>query len=400
MDQPNQSLFNRTYLKILSWIVAIVIVVLTASNQNTTTPPTTELADDWIYLTIEEEMDQQLRLTYPVTPAYTEKQTQQRLALQSALTQAAAKKSNLSIQWQDDRVILTLVIPQSNDKLPPFNLDDLLSDLTSAVNQHYPAALQRATAERYLALNKIEELALSNLKAQLPSYLSVYIEPSNTFNLLTQRPTVLLVLKDEQQSLINPILQQLETRYSQSDISQMIEQTDIQKTPTRINLQHRSSHHLYLIGKAISADTDNAKRTLTFHYVNQAIQPLIESSGSTYRLLLKPASPIGYSALSITRDRALKKTLSSNLQTYLLENFNSNQLEQIKASLVQKYREQLSTPHGRVEQLTNTLFYQDKFQSEDEFRDTLNNISDAQIQTNIEQLFDPLRTIIVRITPP
>ncbi|WP_028468493.1 hypothetical protein [Neptunomonas japonica] len=400
MDQPNQSLFNRTYLKILSWIVAIVIVVLTASNQNTTTLPVTELADDWIYLTIEKEMDQQLRLTYPVIPAYTENQTQQRLALQSALTKAATKQSNLSLQWQDDRVTLTLSIPQPHDKLSTFNLENLLSDLTFSVNQYYPTALKRSTAERYLALNNIEELALSNLKAQLPAFLSGYIEPSSIFNLFTQRPTVLLVLKEEQPSLMDPILQQFEARYSQSDVLDTIEQTGTQKTPIRINLQHRSSQHLYLTGQPISANTDETSRTLTFHYVNHAIQPLIENSSSTYRLLLKPASPIGYSALSLMRDRTLKKTLSSNLQTYLLENFNSEQLEQIKTSLVQKYREQLSTPLGRVEQLSNSLFYREKLQSEDEFRDTLNNISDAQIQTNIEQLFDPLRTIIVRITPP
>ncbi|BBB28163.1 hypothetical protein [Neptunomonas japonica] len=400
MDQPNQSLFNRTYLKILSWVVAIVIVVLTASNQNTTTLPATELADGWIYLTIEEGMDQQLRLTYPVTPAYTEKQTQQRLALQSALTKAATKQSNLSLQWQDDRVILTLPIPQPDNKSSFFDFENLLSDLTFSINQYYPAALQRAAAQRYLALNDIEELALSNLKAQLPAFLSTYIEPINTFNLFSQRPTVLFILKEEQQSLINPIVQQLAARYSQSDVLDTVEQSDIQKTPIRINLQHRSTHHLYLTGQAIRADTDNASRTLTFHYVNQAIQPLIENSSSTYRLLLKPASPIGYSALSLVRDEALKKALNSNLQTYLLENFNSEQLEQIKTSLVQKYRKQLSTPLGRVEQLTSTLFYQEKLQSEDEFRDTLNNISDAQIQTNIEQLFDPLRTIIVRITPP
>lgn len=400
MDQPNQSLFNRTYLKILSWVVAIVIVVLTASNQNTTTLPATELADGWIYLTIEEGMDQQLRLTYPVTPAYTEKQTQQRLALQSALTKAATKQSNLSLQWQDDRVILTLPIPQPDNKSSFFDFENLLSDLTFSINQYYPAALQRAAAQRYLALNDIEELALSNLKAQLPAFLSTYIKPINTFNLFSQRPTVLFILKEEQQSLINPIVQQLAARYSQSDVLDTVEQSDIQKTPIRINLQHRSTHHLYLTGQAIRADTDNASRTLTFHYVNQAIQPLIENSSSTYRLLLKPASPIGYSALSLVRDEALKKALNSNLQTYLLENFNSEQLEQIKTSLVQKYRKQLSTPLGRVEQLTSTLFYQEKLQSEDEFRDTLNNISDAQIQTNIEQLFDPLRTIIVRITPP
>lgn len=400
MDQPNQSLFNRTYLKILSWIVAIVIVVLTANSQNTTTSPTTELADDWIYLTIEEKMDQQLRLIYPVTPAYTEKQTQQRLALKSAVTQASAKQHNLSLQWQDDRVILTLSIPQPNDKASRFNLDNLLSGLISSANQFYPAALQRTIAERYLALSDIEALALSNLKAQLPTHLSQYIEPTSTFNLFTQRPAALFVLQEENNSLIEPIRQQLETRYSQTDKLQKIEQQDIQKTPIRINLQHRSSQHLYLIGQAISADTDNVNRTLTFHYLNQAIQPLIENSRSTYRLLLKPASPIGYSALSITRDKALKTALNSNLQTYLVKNFDSKQLEQIKTSLIQQYSEQLSTPHGRVEQLTNTLFYQDKFQSEDEFRDTLNDISDAQIQTSLEQLFDPLRTIIVQITPP
>ena len=398
MDQPNQSLFNRTYLKTLSWIVAIVIVVLTASNQDTTSSPVTVLAENWVYLTFEEEIDQQLILTYPVTPAYTEKQTQQRLALQSALTQAAAKQNNLSLQWRDDRVTLTL--PYSNEQRPRLNVDNLLSDLTSSASQYYPAALQHAIAERYLALNDIEEVALSNLKAQFPTFLTEYIEQSSPLNVFNQRPTVLFVLKEKQPSLIDPILQQLNTRYSQANAPHTVEPTPIQKKPIRINLQHRSLHHLYLIGQAISADANNLHRTLTFHYVNQAIQPLIESSRSSYRLRLKPASPLGYSALSITRDKAFKTAINSNLQSYLLKNFDSKHLAQIKTSLIQQHSEQHSTPHGRIKQLTNTLFHQEKLQSEDEFRDTLNDISDAQIQTNIERLFDPARTIIVHITPP
>ena len=398
MDQPNQSLFNRTYLKVLSWIVAIVIVVLTASNQGTTSSSVTVLAENWVYLTFEEEMDQQLTLTYPVTPAYTEKQTQQRLALQATLTQAAAKQSNLSLEWYDDRVTLTL--PYSNEQRPQRNVDNLLTDLTSSTSQHYPAALQRAKAERYLALNDIEEVALSNLKAQLPTFFTESIEQSSPSNLFSQRPTVLLVLKEEKQSLIDPILQQLKTRYSQAGALPTIEPSKLQKKPIRINLQHRSPHHLYLIGQAISADAHNLQRTLTFHYVNQAIQPIIESSKSSYRLRLRPASPLGYSALSITRDKAFKTAINSNLQNYLLKNFDSKHLTHIKTSLIQQHSEQLSTPHGRVKQLTNTLFHHEKLQSEDEFRDTLNDISDAQIQTNIERLFDPVHTIIVHITPP
>jgi hypothetical protein len=398
MDQPNQSLFNRTYLKILSWVVAIAIVVLTASNQDTTTPSATVLVENWAYLTFEEEMDQQLTLTYPVMPAYTEEQTQQRLALQSALTQASAKQSNLSIQWRDDRITLTLSL--SNKQKAPLDIDSLLNDLTSSTSQYYPAALQRAIAERYLALNDIDEVALSNLKAQLPTFLPASIEQSTPLTLFTQRPTVLLVMKEEQPSLIEPVLKQLKTRYSQTGALQTIMPTKSQKEPIRINLQHRSPDHLYLIGQAINTDANNLHRTLTFHYVNQAIQPLIESSRSRYRLLLKPASPLGYSALSITRDKAFNKAINNNLQSYLLKNFDNTHLAQIKTSLIQQHHEQLSTPHGRVKQLTNTLFQQEKLQSEDEFRDTLNDISAAQIQTNIERLFGPEHTIIVHITPP
>lgn len=399
MDQPHQPLFNRTYLKILPWVVAILIVLLTANSQKTATSSAIALAENWVYLTIEEEMEQQLRLTYPVTPAYTEKQLQQRTALASAYTQATTSQSQVSLQWKDDRVIFSFLLPEDISKLKTFDLDSLLKNLTRSANQHFPAALTRATAERYLALSDIEEQALSNLKAHLPMSTSDYIQPTTPSSLLAQRPTVLLTLKENNDDATDTLLKQLKTRYSQPKVRQTTVATT-NKTTTHIDAQHRSPYHLYLIGQAINTDINSIGRTLTFHYINQAIRPVIEQSGSTYRLLLKPAFPIGYSALSITRKTPFNKMLNRNLQTYLLENFDSKQLEHIKTSLIQQYGKQLSTAQGRVEQLTTTLFYQEKLQSEDEFRDTINNISNTQVQTNIKNLFDPEHTIIVQITPP
>lgn len=399
MDQSQPPLFNRTYLKILPWIVAITIVLLTANSQNSTSDLYETIEADWLYLSIDKESTHnQIKLAYPISLAITEPQTQQRIALQSALKLAINARQGITAQWHDDKLVLTLPLPVNNVNEASVSLSTQLDELTALISSHYPQALQRASAERYLALNSIDELALSNFKAQLPTS-SVLSESTDIYNLFSQSPTVLLVLKKNNSSLVKIISEQLKTRYPVSAKQNAF--TSPQTAASKINVRHRGPSHLYLIGQAITPDTNNISRTLAFHYINKALQPLMDKNQSSYRLILKPAFPVGYAALSIRRNSAFNETaIINNLQTYLQERFNDEQLEQIKTDLANQYDEQLASAERRADILSIKLFSGEKFQSTDEFRDTLAEIQIAQIQTHIHQLFDPAHAIIVHITPP
>jgi hypothetical protein len=406
MDKPRQPIFNRTYLKITPWIVAIVIVLLTANSQKNTSYLPEALHDNWIFLSVDEATTkQQLKLLYPVPPAYNEQQTQQRIALQTALSDALRAQDTLTTEWNEDKLILSIMLDQIETKT--FNLNTLLSQLAATANNNYPAALQRATAERYLALNDIETLALSTMKTQLLALQPpAFATPTDISSLFYARPTALIILKKKNDSLTTLISEQLKDRYSSTTESHIAALTPESLNTASlaanklINLQHRSNTHLYLIGQPISVSANNLTRILAFRYINQALKPLIEKNNATYHLMLKPFLPVGYAALVITRNSPLQEKLPNNLEAYLLEHFDTQRLEQIKIDLSSQYEFQLADPEQRPSLLARQLFYKDKFQSVDEFHGTLAGIPATQIQTQIHQLFDPAHAIIVRITPP
>lgn len=401
MEQQYQPLFNRTYLKILPWIVAIVIVLLTARSQNTTSDTYETLENNWIYLSIDKALQHdQVKLVYPLSPAYSELQAQQRTALQSSFGQALQTQNNITAQWHDDKVILSIRLPTdaadtvSEDS---FRLKTLLDKITTLASHYYSPALQHAQAERYLALNAIDELALSHLKAQLLTP-SLPITADNTHGLFSRRPTALLIFKEENDSLSRIISEQLKQHYPFS--AERPTSAPQLAASSHISLQHRGSTYLYLIGQAIPADNNNVSRSLAFHYINQSLKNITTKNLSHYRLLLQPSSPVGYAALSMTQSSPFQENVISNLKTYLLKHLNNDKLEQIRTALASQYSEQLASAEKRADLLAAQLFAAEKFQSVDEFRDTLASISTQQIQAYIQELLDPEHAIIVKISPP
>ena len=403
MDQQYQPLFNRTYLKILPWIVAIVIVLITARSQNSTSDFYEVLFDEtqqdsWIYLSIDKALQQdQLKLVYPLSPAFSEQQVQQRTALQNAFKQATQSQNNITTQWHDDKVIFSILFQTDTMPEDSFLLKTILNKLTTAAGQYYPQALQHAVAERYLALNAINALALSNFKAQLLTS-SRTVTQENTYDLFSSRPTALLLFKEENDSLSKIISAQLKAHYP--PVAERLTQALPLAAPSHINLKHRGSSYLYLIGQAIPADNNNVSRSITFHYINQLLKKIANKNLSHYRLLLQPSMPVGYAALSMTQNSPFRENVIGNLQTYLLQHLDNDKLEEIRIALAAQYSEQLTHPEKRAELLAAQLFSTEKFQSADEFRDTLGAISTQHIQAHIQQLFDPEHTIIVEISPP
>ncbi len=397
MDQQYQPLFNRTYLKILPWIVAIVIVILTARNQDSRSETYETLEENWIYLSIDEELQQeQLKLVYPLHPAFSEPQVQQRIALQASIGQALRAEKDITTQWHDDKLVLNIHLPRENSE-DSFSLKALLDKITHAVSLHYPQALQHAGAERYLALNTLDELALSNLKGQLLTP-SMQVTANNASYLFSNRPTVLLLLTEENDSFSQAISDQLKTLYPFT-AEETTAATPL-TAPAYISLKHRGSSFLYMIGHVIPADNNNVSRSVAFHYINQTLKEVANNTLSHYRLLLRPSAPVGYAALSMTQNSPFRENVSNNLQTYLLKNLNNDKLEEIKSVLATQYSEQLADAETRANMLAIHLFSAEKLQSNDEFHDTLASISTQQIQAYIEALFNPEHAIIVKISPP
>ena len=399
MDQQYKPLFNRTYLKILPWIVAIVIVLLTARSQDSSSDGYETLQDNWIYLSIDQERQyDQLKLVYPLSPAFSEQQTQKRIALQTSFRQALQAEKSITAQWHEDKVIFTIRLPaEPTHKATDasFSLKTLLDTLTTSASQYYPQALQHAGAERYLALNTIDELALSNFKAQLLTP-STTITSDNIHSLFSNRPTALLALKEENDSLSQLISDQLKLHYPFA----ASEPTPSLTAPSQIRLQHRGPSYLFLIGQAIPADNHNTSRSVAFHFISQTLKEVANNKLSHYRLLLRPSVPLGYAALSMTQNSPFRANVINNLKTHLLEKLNNDQLEEIKAVLAEQYNEQFTNTEMRTDMLAIHLFSAEKLQSPDEFRDTLTSISTQQIRAYIEALLNPENAIIVKISPP
>lgn len=384
MESEYKPLFNRTYLKILLWLVAVAIVLLSALNQqNRIASPEPFQEQPWL-ASLEDEQATQARiyLTYALPPAYNPTAQLRQRALRDALTQVLQRADQLQGQLFADRLQLSIAV-QDTDQL-----DTQMQRLTESVTRALPDALSRAQATQYLETQASEAFALYNLKLQLANSGPAITDSVQLFN---YRPTVLVVAQQQDQTL----LKRLQQRFDSSPIYG--ESRHAATAATQVVLQHRDRKALTLLAADIhSATAPPLVWPLALRYLQQEL-PTLFSGAVTYRLVLTPGAP-GFAALVLSADSSLSREQQRKLWEHF-EALSTSQLEVGKAQLAKLNDRQLSELEGRVARFAATQFYGQPLNLPVAFRDTLAAIDTAQVQQALQRLLDPNQNIRILVEP-
>lgn len=384
-------LFNRSYLKLMPVLVGAVILWLSLSNQSDKAPKIETLTPNHTYLVVQKQTTvPALHLTYAVAPGLSYQQAEYRHAIQHAFNQALGNYPAISANWFDDRVTLHIPVSRIRSGSLPKLIDAFITDVFDL----YPNALKRAAAEHYLDQNEQQAQALLNLTQQIAGYRSTV----SVQQVFSQPPLALLELTGRDKKLTQDITQQiaaLSSRHASLDT----QDASSLSTPSSIHLTHRGTGYLYMLGQAARANTMDDTDLVASHLLGQQLATLTSNSDTQFRLVQKPLRPIGYRALLLQKDSPFKAGLEDRLKATIEQTLTNEQLDTTRTLLVQQYRDQLADSQSRIALINQGLFYNRPTVSADQFRDTLDDITLAQVITRINEWLDPNRSLTLLIEP-
>ncbi len=384
MSTEYKPLFNRTYLKIVPWVAAIVIVILSANN-SPKFPAPENIKNSSGYIFEDKNATDQAFVTYAVTPAYSLDHQIDREALEEIYSDNLLN-SDLEITWEQDRV--TLAFPLNKEIVD--SLSSTLESASSYTSETYIEKYSQAKAAQYLSMNIPEELAIANFKNHLADNYRTKFSP------FTQQPQVLFIVKDSDNPLVEKTLSLLKANHKPMSAERVEEPLF---SPKYIQLKGRSEHNIYLLGQPLLAKDNNAEQLIALYYLHQSLQRLGKTKEVTYRIQRQPLTPTGYSFLLVASKKPFDDSSIKRLNMLLLDQIQSDELDVIKKRLVKQYENQISTADAKYRHFVRQLFYGEIIESPDAFRDRLNQISTDQVKTQIAMFLDPDHSIIVNLAP-
>lgn len=380
MVKEYRPVFNRTYLKILPWVVAIAIVLLTAKGVKDTFPSPEPFQETSLYTFVHKEQEADLLrlvLVYP-EPAL-EKSKAQHRAYQKALLVSAGKEPSITATWFKDRLQLDVLASH----LKQNSLKDILEKLHHNALTVQPGFDTEAAAEIYLQSQSSEELALTNLKLLILSD-NRYTQPTT---LVGRIRTALLLSREEQAELATSLAKQLP-----ESITPKLNKP--QPRAHTVKLTSRGSDHLLLTGTVIES-REQAQYRLLLPLLNELLKQFKAQALFEYRLLLKPA----FAALMISKDTPFSRQPTQNLSASFNDRLSEEDLHAIRKELIKQHQQRLESLPSKTQYFTDQLYYQRPVESVEAFSDTLNAISLKHLKQSLNALLDSDQTIHIMITP-
>lgn len=381
MAAPYKPFFNRTYLKILPWVVAIAIVLLTATSRPTVFKKPISHSNGLLYHYYSADIqDSWLRLVFPLPPASGSQKIPLRNAQMAGLTQAVQQIEGVRSEQFHDRFQLDIDL----NFHPPKTLPILLERLSNTIADNWYALLKDATARWYLASQQPEQLLLANLKQLLNPTNHLPNTDCSPPRIFCFQPLALLLQPEKfpypPAALIKalaPVFRLPKAPQGKSD----------SQSALNVTLQGRTQSHWLLLGTRLEQPASYLAYQVTF----KLLHTRLAKQGLAYRLLLQPAPAGGFAAVLLQQQNAFTGDFPARLQAAIDQQPLQIELAVLKTQLHERYQQQTDDPEVRLQLFTDQLFYQRKVLSPAEFRDTLHTLDDAQINRIIQQLLSSIR---------
>lgn len=380
MVKEYRPVFNRTYLKILPWVVAIAIVLLTAKGVKDSFHTPEQFQESNLYSFHHEEQEADvLRLILAFPEPALEQDKAHHLTFQKALLASSQEQPDISATWFKDRLQLDI----SATRLKQERLSDLLEDLYKTSQQYQVEFKTEAAAEVYLQSQDIEELALTNFRLQLNQRQSPQLQTG-----LTDRiRTAILLTKDKQPELIEKLAEQLPAKTAGNESKSVYQAHEVRLTS-------RGNNHLLLTGTTVAPDEQDQYRLL-LPLLSELLKQFKSQSSFNYRLLLESE----FAALIIKKETPFSDRPTQKLADSFNKRLSEEDLHAIIKQLIKAYKQRLESPDKKTQLFSDQLFYQQPFKSADAFSDNLNAISLDDLKESLSKLLHSDQTIQILIQP-
>lgn len=404
MSDSYAPLFNRTYLKVVLWIVAIAIVLLSAGGKDNNDYISIQQADARpVYsVTLDDSPSLQLQLIFRLGAGISSDQqlmhklllqlVEQQLSSTEALQLMQPMQIRHTIQLQDDRLSLQLTVPTNflNDhqrlaELPQQLIQQLRqADLNSTLERRW----NRLEAERYIQQKDPEQYLLSVFGELITSDPGVH--PLQRFaDFYRSRIDITqltIVLHGPQAGLIAQAISKRLPDY-QSNIS--LAQVDT--PPVLEQLSALGNTPYSLAGMAVSGrqHDDFLQELLAV----RTLQLLLDSQQELkYRLQWKSLDNSGYLAMMLHGSRLPHNPsqLKQQLAPLLLQ-LDDDLIDQTRSALQDRFQQQMEQQEAQLALLNNIAFYRLPLDYMANFKNNMSQIDNQAIRQRLSEYLDTER---------
>ncbi len=401
MAEPYKPLFNRTYLKIILWVVAIAIVLLSASGPDRTEYIAIQQHDTQpaYFVTLDKRDSLEVQLIYRLGAALSGDQQLMHRLLENLVTEQlnsgaanaylAQLQARVGVQRKEDRLTVQLSIPATalDDHQRMAALPEQLTQLLLAVNLNADLETRwnRLDAKRYLQNQDPEALLLEqfgNILDQpsgvhpLQQFAAFYTRVINTGQLT-------LALYGPEAKLIT---QAMASRLPGYQTSIALPQPAL--TPARQRLNATGNSAYLLSGTELSGrqDGDFAAQQLAVQTLQAALQAQEQFK---FRLIWKPLDMRGYLAMML--HGAQLPDSAQRLQPVYDELFarvDDALIERTRHALQTQFAQRMVQQDSQLALLNSIAFYRLPLDYMPRFAERLNTVDNAQVKAQIRAFLD------------
>lgn len=370
MSEAKSPLFNRTYLKIIIWIVAIAIVLLTAGQNKDPDFIRIKKRPDAPLYYVSQDKSPYLQLHFllrtgvainsdqQLLQTLLQQQIEQQLAglaMQPLFTELEAR---IRTEASADRITLVVTLPAKQS-----GAHDLIRKMTEALlqqlNIYQPdSALEQRwahlEAEQYLKLKEPESLLLSRFGNQISSPASVH--PLQRFADFYRSSTAVSAMTLTLQGPdAEPLAETLAPLLSKSSNAPIILPVAI--APTRIRLEPVGNQTYQLWGIALPGrqQEDFVSELLAVRALQQLLQ---QPDLATSRLIWKSLDKQGYLAMILHGPQIRTDTDLSKIMEQLQAQLDDELLDNTRAALQKSFHTQMEQTENQLSMLDTVAFYE------------------------------------------
>ncbi len=402
MADTYKPMFNRTYLKVLLWIVAIAIVFLSASGRDTNRYLEIEKVDAKpVYFTEPDNInDLSVQMIFGLGPALSDetKLLHKLLAkrLQRALNSNAVShllspfQARLQLSLQDDRLTLLLSLPPHD--LPADQLRQLQQQLLQQLadtdmNSNTEAEWARLKAELYLENQSAENQLLSAFANTLNDNSSVHPLqrfPSWARNVLGSHNLALAISGPDAADTAQVLAEQLPT-----DDAVSTEQLRSPGLQQRQTLPATANEPYALAGLALPGRESNSfmAQLIAVRSLQRTL-PDLQPEVST-RLLWKSLGLQGYLALLFYGQHPPADTAElTPLNQRLLNSTDDDVIDTTRETIKDNFLERMSEQQAQLGLLNTLAFYRLPPDYISSFADRLASTSDTEVKEQLKMMLN------------
>jgi hypothetical protein len=393
-QQPKKQykpIFNRTYLKYLGFVVAIVIILLSKKAPTPLDQPQAVTAINPVLhvLKAEDLAQQRLFLSFNTSPALSSQHKIERELAYQALHKATKTSSVVfAALWTFDRLELELRWSPDQKLDIKQTLHTFFTDSTNNINDQDRKII---TASQYLEDQADDTVLLNALEQRIAYNLAT---PTPLSQILSITPSALLITdEDSSQQQLVQVEQQLLAMFPRAPI-ELPESIDYQQSTS--TLYTNSSEHKLLIASQIKMQTNlQSSIDLLSHFMLSDILSSQQTQfGFDFRLVRKPIYYNGYQAIILTTNNAMPEQLKAQLLATIDIDVIDKRLAKIKERLLDAYSDLIDNQDRLFSLYSKKLFYGFETQSKSLYEEQLDSISDEQIMQQLQYLLGDQTTSI------